>query len=42
MEFYKHDKYCFSCYVIKSEGETAKKVLYHLKSNAYRNTSLSN
>ena len=34
---------CFCCYVIKSEGETSKKVLLcHLKSTAYRNKSLSN
>ena len=35
---------CFFCYVIKSAGEIAKKVLLmsHLKSNANRNKSLSN
>ena len=27
MEFYKHVQYCFSCYVIKSAGEAANKVL---------------
>ena len=27
MEFYKRDQYCVFCYVIKSAGETAKKVL---------------
>ena len=26
-EFYKYVQYCFCCYVIKSAGETAKKVL---------------
>ena len=37
MEFYKRD-HCFCCYVIKSAGEIAKKVLLcHLKSTAYRN-----
>ena len=31
--------YCFCCYIIKSAGETAKKVfvISHLKSTAYRN-----
>ena len=27
MEFYKHVQYCFCCYVIKSAGEAANKVL---------------
>ena len=27
MELYKHDQYCFCCYVIKSAGEAANKLL---------------
>ena len=36
MEFYKHVQYCFCCYVIKSAGEIAKKVLLSIFWNLLR------